>query len=194
MHLGLLLSPLVSCQLRVQLVWSQGAKKVCNGRRRKSPGWGGWVMPAKGLRKDREATAWSSGNGREGGLPVGFQMAMHSTDLGNPLANNLSLEGTEKVSEVVCLWNQTEQAQKHSLSVGTENVFFAEKTVNLYKWMIVWNLKLLSETGLFIWMINFRLFFSWYSCLFKYFPQEKKQTLNLYSAQWEIYYFFQTTW
>lgn len=68
---------------------------------------------------------------------MGFQMAMHSTDLGNPLANNLSLEGTEKVSEVVCLWNQTEQAQKHSLSVGTENVFFAEKTVNLYKWMIV---------------------------------------------------------
>ena len=73
-------------------------------------------------------------------------MGMHITGLGNLLANNLRLEGTENVSEMVCLWNRTEQAQKHSLSIGTENVFFAEKTVNLCKWMIVCNLKLLYET------------------------------------------------
>ena len=54
-------------------------------------------------------------------------MGMHTTGLGNPLANNLRLEGTEKVSEMVCLWNQTKQGQKHSLSTGTENVFFAGK-------------------------------------------------------------------
>lgn len=57
----------------------------------------------------------------------GLPMGMHTTGLGNPLANSLRLEGTEKVSEMVCLWNWTKQGQKHSLSTGTENVFFAGK-------------------------------------------------------------------
>lgn len=167
MHLGLLLRPPVSRQLRARPVWSQRKKKVCmveGGRalaeERK------WCQQRVSPRK---ATAWSSGNGKGGdGLLMGWRneacllQAWATPMPSHPLpANNLRLEGTGTVSKVACLWNWAEEAQKQSLSIGMKNVFFAERAVNLYTWIIVWSLGLLSEREDYLYrLINFRLFFS----------------------------------
>lgn len=58
-------------------------------------------------------------------LPVGFQWPCIAQTRAT-LANNLSLEGTEKVSEASLSLTKTEQPKAHS-SVGTENVFFGGK-------------------------------------------------------------------
>lgn len=70
---------------------------------------------------------------------VGFQWASKWPCIAQTwatLANNLSLEGTERFQRWF-VFGIRQSKLKSILSVGTENVFFAEKTVNLYKWMIV---------------------------------------------------------